>query len=212
MKEYFFESPQEIVIDDTMPLIFLEGPVQGAPDWQGAFAKRLLENVPGIAVASPRAIPEQQAAFASADPEVRDHASDLQVAYEFIARRRAFQFGAIAIWWAAQDPSLDYNSERVYAKTTAKEESEVWGMLFSNPDFPFIVGYDPGFVAGPRNSRSYSERNHGFLDIDMYESLEEVYEATERTAKQLVTSGDPRPVPALTALSIRRALDQLRSK
>jgi len=209
MTERFYQSPNRIDIDDHTPLIFLEGPVQGAPDWQTPFAHRLLKSVPGVAVASPRPTPEQLRRFASADTKTRTEASDRQVAYEFVARRLAFGLGAIAMWWAAQDHTLPHNPERVYAKTTSKEEGELWGIKFANPSYPFIVGYDPDFIAGPQNSRAYSERNHTLMGIKTYTSLEEVYEETERAAKELVTNGGSRQAPALTSQSIQQALDQL---
>ena len=95
----FFESPEPIHIPDETPLVFLEGPVQGAPDWQADFAHRLLDASPDIAVASPRTIPAHQARITS--PETNRSALDLQNTYEFTARRLAFRYGAIALWYAA---------------------------------------------------------------------------------------------------------------
>lgn len=210
----FFQSPEVIDVDSSTPLIFLEGPVQGAQDWQTPFAHRLLLEVPGIAVASPRPLDDHVAQLTSASEKIAHAASDKQVAYEFLARKTAFHFGAIAMWWAAQDPSLPYNPERVYAKTTSKEEAEAWGILDAKPDYPFIVGYDPAFTASSKNSRAYSERNHALLGITTHTSLEDVYQATKQVAQKLArqASEDRPPVHPLVAQSIQRALDQLRSE
>jgi hypothetical protein len=35
------------------PLVFLAGPIQGAPDWQAEAARWFTERAPGVSVASP---------------------------------------------------------------------------------------------------------------------------------------------------------------
>ena len=183
--EHFFESPTPIDIKYGVPLIFLEGPVQGSQDWQTPFAHKLLEAVPGIAVASPRVTPEHEANLTSKDPEVKKAASERQVAYEFNARTRAFQYGAVALWYAPQDPSLPYPEGRRHGKTTPIENGEVWGHLRHKPNYPFIVGFDPSFVESGENSRGYISRNHALMNIEEYHSLDDVFSATEVAARSL---------------------------
>lgn len=209
--ERFFQSPEPITIGDDVPLVFLEGPVQGAPDWQTPFAHRLLEALPGIAVASPRANPEHEANFRSKDPEVKKRTSDQQVVYEFITRRRAFQYGAIAMWYATQDPSLPYPSGRRYGKTTPIENGEAWGWLAHQPTYPFIVGFDPDFVESGENSRGYIHRNHQLMGVPEYNSLDDVFDATVAEVAILITEG-PQPAPASIFRSAQQALDRLDSK
>ncbi len=209
--ERFFQSPQQISITDETPLVFLEGPVQGSPDWQTPFAQRLLEDVPDIAVASPRALPEHQANLRSDDPEVKEAALDRQIAYEMLARRLAFHFGAITLWYAAQDPSLPYPEGRVYGKTSEKEDSEVWGMMFAYPDYQFTVGYEPGFRGRADGDLDYGNRNHALMEIKEYTSLDDVYNATLEQIERAKAEG-PRPIHPLTSQLIRRAWDQLGSE
>lgn len=211
MSRHFFESPEPIDIPENTPLVFLEGPVQGAPNWQTEFGHRLLEEVPDIAVASPRALPGHQANFAHEDPEVRKSTSDRQVAYEFLARRLAFHYGAIALWYSAKDSSLPYPENRPYAKTTEKEDSEVWGMMYAYPDYPLVLGVDPAYSAGSHNSMGYIRRNHDLLDIKEHDSLAAVFDATVETLERVKREGS-RPIPSLTSQSIRRALDRLDSE
>lgn len=210
-RELFFESPQPISIDSDIPLVFLEGPVQGATDWQTPFAHRLLEAVPDIAVASPRVTPEHEANLTSSDVTIKTRASERQVAYEFLARRRAFQFGAIALWYAAQDSSLPYPVGRRYGKTTPIENGEIWGHMMHKPNYPFIVGFDPSFTESGENSRGYISRNHELMGIKEHDSLDDVFNATAEALAKLKSEGR-RPIPALTSQSIRRALDQLGSE
>jgi len=211
MTERFFQSPEVIDIPDDIPLVFLEGPVQGAPDWQTPFARRLLEASPDIAVAIPRALPGHEKNLQSKDPLVKESALDRQIAYELLARRRAFQFGSVTLWYAAQDPSIPYPEGRVYGKTSEKEDSEVWGLMVAHPDHPFVVGYEPGFRGRPKNDKDYGNRNHSLIEIPEHDSLDDVFNATIDAISYTKRVG-PRPIPVLTSLSIRRALDQLRSE
>ena len=207
----FFESPEQISISDETPLVFLEGPVQGSPDWQMPFAHRLLEAVPDIAVATPRALPEHEANLKSKNPAVKEAALDRQIAYELLARRLAFQYGAIALWYAAQDPSIPYPEGRVYGKTSEKEDSEVWGWMVAHPDYSFVVGYEPGFRGRDENDKDYGNRNHSLIEIPEHRSLDDVFNATLDAVEYTKRVGS-RPIPSLTSQSIRRAWDQLGSE
>lgn len=142
-----FTPPHEITISRTTPLVFLEGPVQGAPDWQNEVATRLLALRDDIAVASPRRTPEDQARFNSRE----------QVAWEHASIRRARQFGALGIWWAAQD--LDdhtYPAGRAYAQTTRFEAGDAIAENRNHPSLPLIIGYDPRYSSNGGGSESYS--------------------------------------------------------
>ena len=185
--------------------------MQGSPDWQTPFAARLLEVVPDIAVATPRALPDHQAQLQSKDKTIKEAALDRQIAYELLARRLAFKYGAIALWYAAQDPALDYPAGRVYGKTSEKEDSEVWGWMVAQPDYPFVVGYEPGFRGRSANEKDYGNRNHSLIGITEYTSLDDVFNATIEAAAQAKAVG-PRPILSLTSQSIQRALDQLDSE
>ena len=208
MSERFFESPQPIIIPEETPLVFLEGPVQGSPDWQTPLAHRLLERIPNLAVASPRPLKEHEKNLTSKDEYISELASDHQVAYEFIARQRSLQFGVVALWWAAQDHSLPTKPGRRYAKTSHVENGEIWGWIAAQEKYDFVVGFDPAFEAGPDNSKNYILRNHKFLDIPTEHSLE----AFEEAIVDAVANAGRLPIPASTSQSVQRAWDQLRSK
>lgn len=169
MTERFFTPPHTIDIAPSTPLVFLEGPVQGAPDWQTPLAHTLLTARPDIAVASPRRTPEDQRYFL----EDKEAASDQQVAWEFQARERAMDLGGIAMWWAARDFSDNtYPEGRVYAKTTSIELGEVWGWKRAHPGFPFAMGFDADFKASGSNSRGYIERNHRLRGLPVFHSID----------------------------------------
>lgn len=206
MTERFFESPTEITISDTTPLIFLEGPVQGAPDWQTPLANILLAARDDIAVASPRPTPEHEANFASKDEALKDRTADKQVAWEYYARNLAMDLGGIVMWWAAQDASIPYKEGRVYGKTSNIETGEIWGWKRANPDFPFALGYDPAFQASGANSKNYIERNQALMGYPVYGSLDDIAQSILRQ----VPRGLTRQALPSASQSAQRALDQLR--
>ena len=206
MSERFFESPTEINISDTTPLIFLEGPVQGAPDWQTPLAKKLLAARGDIAVASPRPTPDHELAFTSKDEATKERTSDKQVAWEYLARSLAMDLGGIVMWWAPQDASIPYKQGRVYGKTSNIETGEVWGWKRANPDFPFTLGYDPAFEASGANSKNYIERNQALMGYPVFGSLDDI---ARSILKQVPTGATRRALPSASQ-SVQRALDQLR--
>jgi hypothetical protein len=207
-EQRFFQSPQPIIIPEETPLVFLEGPVQGAPDWQTPLAHRLLDRIPNLAVASPRPLEYHLEGLTSDTSELKLEARRKQIAYEILARQHALQFGVIALWWAAQDPAIEYPKGRRYAKTTHVENGEPWGWMSANENYGFVTGFDPAFEAGPDNSKDYILLNHEFMEIPTHNSLEDFEEAIVGA----VASADRRPVPASTSRLVRRALDQLRSE
>lgn len=186
----------------------LEGPVQGSPDWQTVLAARLLEARDDIAVASPRPTAEHEEALKSADEGISEPASDRQVAWEFLARNLAMDLGGVVMWWNAQDPTIAYKPGRVYGKTSNIETGEMWGWKRANPDFPFVLGYDPAFTASGANSRNYIERNHHLMDYPVFGSINDIAEAILAQ----VPRGARRIAPASASQSVQRAWDQLRSK
>ena len=147
MHERFYTSPKPIPEDielDT-PLVFLAGPVQGAPDWQARFAATILRERPKSIVVSPR---PKTAIDANFD-------ADEQVAWEITHRARAREFGVTAIWFAAQDFSIPYPAGRPYAQTSRIELGETIGWLRAHPNLAFTVGFDPQYTNNGGGSESY---------------------------------------------------------
>jgi hypothetical protein len=96
------------------PLIFLAGPIQGAPDWhQDAVA--ILEAAPGPhLVASPKRATAEAEVFS--DTDYRD-----QVAWEHFHLERAGENGVILFWLARE---AKHQCCRAYAQTTRFELGE----------------------------------------------------------------------------------------
>src|SRR5688572_19003006 len=115
--------PKRIDIHDSVPLLFMAGPIQGAPDWQST-ATEIIDrwplNVPQLHIANPRR-PEPFTGKLS-DKEYRE-----QTDWEKSGLRRAAAHGAIIFWFARQDHSISYDKSRPYAKTTKSELQRVFG-------------------------------------------------------------------------------------
>lgn len=158
----YFTSPHPVELPDDAPLIFLAGPVQGAPNYHDAFARTILEARPEVAVASPRRTEVDQLRFDS----------DEQVKWEIASRDRAYRHGVTGIWFAAQDFSdTTYPSGRPYAQTTRIEFGETIDRYVENPSTKFVLGFDPEYAGG---SEGYMRRLMGHHGLSVVAS-EEVF-------------------------------------
>lgn len=174
MTERFFTPPRELTILETTPLVFLAGPVQGAPDWQTTLAERIIDTS-SMAVASPRRTAENQARFDA----------DEQKAWEIAFRDRARKFGVTGFWLAAQDFTLPYPAGRAYAQTTRFEMGEAWGWRHYDPDVPIVVGIDPTYTDHGGGSESYMRTNCAHRGITVVDSLDELHGEILKIGKEL---------------------------
>lgn len=154
---------KQIAIPENEKLIFLTGPIQGAPDWQD-YATNVVTSLHAIYgkgtlhIANPRR-------------EYLDGSFDYpeQVAWEKAGLRRASKNGAVLVWFAAQDHSIPYEKDREYAKTTKDELQRAIGWMDNEPDLQLHVGIEPGFQSLSRYKTScleeYSLGKHTNLDI-----------------------------------------------
>ena len=162
----YFTSPHEVDVPLDVPVVFLAGPVQGAPNYQDRFARHILEQRPDVAVASPRRTVEDQALF-DADEQVR---------WEIESRERAFMFhmGVTGIWLAAQEDDPTYPAGRAYAQTTRIELGETVGRyVASGGVVRFEVGIDPAYTGG---SEGYIRRLMAYYGLSVSSSEDEFLE------------------------------------
>lgn len=129
MNDRILLQPPEIV-DVDRPVIFLAGPIQGAPDWQSVAARRIHELDASIAVASPR----------------KDYAEgsfiyEKQVDWETHLLRRAGKAGVVAFWLAKQAVATP---GRAYAQTTRFELGE-WKLRHEGQGSRITLGIEDGF-------------------------------------------------------------------
>jgi hypothetical protein len=112
------------------PLVFLAGPIQGAPHWQADAIRWFAENAPMISVASPRRLDRS-----------REFDYVAQVDWETYHLRRAAEGGVILFWLAREAESVP---GRAYAQTTRFELAE-WKVRHERDGVQLAVGIEDGF-------------------------------------------------------------------
>lgn len=154
MSERQFIQPPEIVKIEG-PVVFLAGPIQGAPNWQEE-AKSYIHNLePKITVASPRR-------------EYGEGEFDYgkQVDWETHFLRRAAEMGVIAFWLASQQEDTPGRS---YTQTSRFEIGEWKQARKSDPSIKLTIGIEPGF-----GNERYIRRRFGqdCPDVEITDDLE----------------------------------------
>lgn len=140
MTERLLLQPPEIVNTDG-PVIFLAGPIQGAPDWQSEAASTIHDIDPSIIVASPRRdYPEGTFVY------------EKQVDWETHFLRAAGRIGVVGFWLAAQKSETP---GRAYAQTSRFELAE-WKTRHEYEGTKLTVGIEEGFG----NARYIRHRFH----------------------------------------------------
>jgi hypothetical protein len=121
--------PPEVVPVDG-PLVFLAGPIQGAPDWQAEAIRWFVAEAPHVSVASPRRV---------YPPGAFEYAA--QVDWETHYLRRAAERGAILFWLAREAVPAP---GRCYAQTSRFELAE-WKVRHERDGVRLVVGLEEGF-------------------------------------------------------------------
>lgn len=130
----------------TGPLIFLAGPIQGAPDWQSE-AIGLLSVNPHVSIASPRRASQARGEFSDED-------YSLQVLWEWDHMSRAGENGVILFWLAREMVGVP---GRAYAQTTRFELGEtVARHIFTG--IRVVVGLEEGFTNRRYITKSLQEK------------------------------------------------------
>ncbi|HUR55542.1 MAG TPA: nucleoside 2-deoxyribosyltransferase domain-containing protein [Gemmataceae bacterium] len=112
------------------PLVFLAGPIQGAPDWQADAIRWFHEHAPHVPIASPRhSYPKGEFSYAA------------QVDWETHHLRHAAGHGVILFWLAREAVSVP---GRAYAQTSRFELAE-WKVRHERDGVRLVVGVEEGF-------------------------------------------------------------------
>jgi hypothetical protein len=155
MTKNVFLQPPEIVSVDR-PVIFLAGPIQGAPDWQSEAAAKIHALDPTLIVASPRK-----------DYAEGEFVYERQVDWETHFLRKAGETGVVAFWLAAPD----YETPgRAYAQTTRFELAE-WKMRHEYEGAKLTIGIENEFGNARYIRRRFSQ---DCPDVKITDSLEQM--------------------------------------
>ncbi len=179
MNERLFLQPPEIV-DVEGPLIFLAGPIQGAPEWQNDAVSIIRSLDSSIVVASPRKnYPEGTFLYEN------------QVDWETHFLRKAGENGVVSFWLATQTSETP---GRAYAQTSRFELAE-WKMKHEYEGSKITIGIEQGFG----NARYIKRRlSQDCPDVKIADTLETMCLNAVQLARQ--TSDKPKrntqaPVP-----------------
>ena len=128
------KAPDDIdVLDDLEgPLVYLNGPIQGAADWQADAIEVLGELAPQLHIASPRC-----ARFTGG--------FEAQLRWETAFVERAARAGCVMFWLARE---INHRCNRAYAQQVRFELGE-WAALSRAGLARVVVGIEMGFTGGP---------------------------------------------------------------
>jgi hypothetical protein len=147
------------------PLVFLAGPIQGAPDWQGEAIRLLADHAPMLHIASPRR---------NVAREAFEYAA--QVDWETHHLRRAAREGVILFWLARE---VIPTPGRAYAQTSRFELAE-WKVRHERDGAKLVVGIEEGFSGAKYIRHRLSQDCPG---VPLCESLKET---CQRVAELIV--------------------------
>ena len=147
-----FVPPEHVSSEQRM--IFLAGPIQGAPDWQSDAVNILIALKPDICIASPRRESFEEVNY------------DEQVNWETENLRKAGENGVIMFWLAKENEQI---SGRSYAQTSRAELFE-WKVRHERDGAKIVIGIEEGFT-GSRYIKKRFDRD--CPDVPILESLEE---------------------------------------
>ena len=169
MVEVYY-PPEHSGISGDVPLIFLAGPIQGAPHWQERAIEFFRGRDASLAIACPRTPGEWHRRY------------NEQVDWELWHLNRAAEYGVIMFWLANRDPSEHHPTGRCYAQTSRFELGEWVGRLLNREDRRLVIGIEEGF-----SNERYIRRRcmHAFPGMTIYDTLEGTCDA----AMAIVSAG-----------------------
>ena len=156
------------------PLIFLAGPIQGAPDWQATAIGWLQKHHPLLHIASPRSLMWETSLF----PEERERLFDIQQEWEHDYIDYALDRGVVLFWLAKE---AVHHCDRAYAQTSRFELGFALGNALVRQRAGFkrlapvrvAVGADKDFSNRNYLTKTMSKR----FGLPMHATLEDTLEA-----------------------------------
>lgn len=139
--------PEYVEISVNEPVLFLAGPIQGAPDWQNEAISIIHNLASNLDIASPR-----RDEFKNAD-------YNEQVDWEHFYLDRAARNGVIMFWLARE---ANHVCERAYAQTSRFELGEAI-TLHRWQKIKVIVGIEDGFSNSRYLKKTISKKASGIL-------------------------------------------------
>jgi hypothetical protein len=127
----------KIYIENPGTLIFLAGPIRGAPNWQDKAAKMLLSKDPRLTIFSPRrgVRPEIEPFILKGDENYFER--------QRICERYYLKIAKVRLFWLPGE--IEHNCSKSYGAMTRLEFGQVMTNYKYNPSAEFCVGSDGNF-------------------------------------------------------------------
>lgn len=154
--------PQSEPVSDEATLIFLAGPIQGAPDWQARAIELIQAEAPEIWIASPRR-EYLDGGFVYED----------QVDWEVAHIKRALRKGTVLFWLAAP---VEQHPDRAYAQTTRIEIAEC-KVRHEYEGGNVVIGIEEGFSGARYIRKRWGQDCPAIPILDSFEAT--CYKAIE---------------------------------
>lgn len=155
---------------DKESLIFLAGPIQGAPNWQNKAIDYFSKRIDTI-IANPRRAVEREGNF---DTKKYNE----QVEWEGYHLNAAEKYGVIMFWLAKEEK---HDCSRAYAQTTRFELAEHVAYTVAPFRKPKLaIGVEEGFSGAKYIRKRVPEMNN---ELKIYSTLEETCDETIRLMK-----------------------------
>lgn len=164
-----FEENEDIVI-------FLAGPIQGAPEWHKSFMNKFKKEMEGkklsknIVIASPKRDEVDKTKFVYQE----------QVDWESFYLDKASKHGVIVFWMPKETEKVEGRS---YAQTTRFEIGEWFAKGQNIKDFKIVVGAQKGFEGTRYMEYKFEQINPEFK---LHESLDDVVDEVIKKIKPMI--------------------------
>ena len=148
------------------PLVYLAGPIEGAPDWQAEALVRLAGLDPSLNVANPRR-------ELAPGEELASEQMDWETGY----LRRAEEHGAILFWMAAEHERVPWRAYAQFARAQLfeyKARHELAGARI-------VLGIEENFAGGTYMRRRFEQEAVG---VPLFRTLEECCVAAAHLARR----------------------------
>ncbi len=129
-------------------LVFLAGPIQGAPRWQDRAIAYLQSKAPEINIANPRR-PDEHYEKGEFPPALYAEQVDWETAHLRMAGERG-----VVLFWLAKE--AEHKCHRAYGQSTRFELAE-WKMRHERDFTKIALGIEEGFTGARYISRRFSQ-------------------------------------------------------
>lgn len=145
--------PKQYVDVGDAPLIFLTGPIRGAPLWQILAAEIINEINKDVWIASPSTHSFDKYRDSSIPDNLDKFPRQLNWETYYLekaGRENGEKRGSVMFWLPKQISPMNVNEltgfPQPYARDTRREFGRyAWGALKNNQNYPITIGYEEGF-------------------------------------------------------------------